>query len=517
MGKLPLPALTDRFDRWLPALATCALVLHALAPIADSDVPMHAAVGRYMVQHRALLPTPDPLVWTDHGGDQPHEWMAQAVIGMVADGGGLGALRPLLAVVAALCGWILLRIARMHGLRPHGVALLVLAWTVAVAPHLAMRPHVFGWMAALAVLGLGVGDPQPWSGRAAVGWLALVALWANLHASVLIAPVYALLAGVDLAWQQRRDLANLRWQQPALRVAVCGAGALCQPMGWRLLPYVAQSQAINGALSDEWQPLLQADVLGNQPLVLWVWAVAAVAAVAAWRQVAWPGAISATCAVVHAAATRRMTVFLFVPVLAGLTALGSQANSALRWTARLATLGAIGAASVSLAGWVHRPALDRSAYPQQAAAFLKLTDLHGRLFNPDPWGGYLSWVLDGRQRVFLDGRWLLAGRQTVADGIALQARQGETRPLFAHYGLEIFVQRSADFAAVPPPDPAQWSLAWQDPLAVVLVARGRNWAANRAQICDFYQQYPALTEHGHWPTQGRAVLPAAQDDCRAAQ
>lgn len=497
----------------LPGLAVLPLILAALRPIADSDVPMHAAVGRYLLQHHRFLPTPDPLVWTDKGGDHPHEWLAQGLIGWVADTGGLGALRPLLALVAALCGWLLLRIGRRLALDGAQQAMLVIAWTVAVSPHLAMRPHVLGWACALAVIGLGVGDPRPWTRRMALMWLGMVALWANLHASVLIAPVYAVLAGLDVVWQHRRNLRGLPWRQPALRLGVCAAGALCQPMGPQLLTYVAQSQAINGALSDEWQPLLQADVLQGHPLVVAVLALAALGAVLTVARGGWPGPVSAATAVVHAAGTRRMTVFLFVPLLAGLAALGSRAGGTVRWAARLATLVALLAAGVDAASWIDRPALARSAYPQRAAAFLRHTALQGHLFNPDPWGGYLSWVLYPQQKVYLDGRWLLAGSQTVTDGIALQARQHDVGPLVHHYDLEIFVQRSADYAQVPPLDPAQWRMAWQDSLAVVLVRTGRHWPGNLARICSFYQQFPNLIDHARWNQPRRLQVGAVLDHC----
>ena len=498
---------TVALPRWtgtLPWLAGLLLVGSALAPIDNSDVPMHAAVGRWMLQHGRTLPTPDPLVWTDRGGDQPHELLTQLVIGAVADMGGLGALKGLLALVALGCVALLVRIGRQRHFDNSAVALLVAGWSVLVLPHLALRPHALAWLFALAVIGLGVGDPRPWGRARAVGWGLLTVLWANAHSSAAIAPMYAGLGLAGVLMAHRSALRQAPWREPVLRTATLAIATLCQPMGMGIVGYVLQSQAINGALSDEWQPLLRADVARTQPLLLAVFAALALRTLwVAVRERGTPAvadALPALVALGHAAATRRMTAFLFVALLFVLARPVAFARIGAGAAALLCALAGGRAAALHAGG----PVVDGRAFPVFATAFLRETRLTGRLFNPDAWGGYLSWHLAPQQQVYLDGRWLLAGRTVVEDGIALQVRAPGHARLFDKYGLDVFVQRQRDYLRVPPPDPERFQLAWQDGLAVVLVREGANLAANRRAICAFYEAYPAVRSHAAWPRRLRA-------------
>ncbi|MBI5609690.1 MAG: hypothetical protein HY902_12530, partial [Deltaproteobacteria bacterium] len=269
------PQSADTAPATRGGLATAAAALLAAllgaAPVSDGDAVMHAAIGRWMVRHGQLLPTPDPLVWTDRGGDHQHEWLSQVLIGAAVDLGGLGALRAVGGVLAAVCAVLLARLARRHG-ASSGV--VVGLWLLAVQPHLAPRPHLLGWAMAIAVLGFGVLAPQPWTRRQALGWLAAGALWANLHSSVLIAPLYAFLVTLDRVLLARRANQPTQWQDAVVRVGVCGAATLLQPLGPKLGWYVWQSQQIGAGLSDEWLPLLAPDVLTGQPFALAAWAVA---------------------------------------------------------------------------------------------------------------------------------------------------------------------------------------------------------------------------------------------------
>ncbi|MSP91698.1 MAG: hypothetical protein EXR79_07825 [Myxococcales bacterium] len=511
----PLTAAPPPWSVPLPWLAGLLLVGATWAPIDNSDVPMHAAVGRWMLEHGRALPTPDPFVWTDRGGDQPHEWLAQLVIGAVADMGGLNALKGLLALVAAGCVALLVRLGRQHRLGPPATALLVAGWTLLVLPHLTPRPHALAWLFALAVVGLGVGDAAPWSRARTLGWTLLTVLWANTHSSAVIAPMYAGLGLAEVVVAHRSTiraspwrellLKTRPWREPALRTVALGAAGLCQPLGLDIVGYVLRSQAINGALSDEWQPLLAFDVARTQPMLLAVFG--ALAARAIWTAVRArgtadaPGTLAALVAVAHAAATRRMTAFLFVTLLfvlaRPLPLLRAGATVAALASAAAALACAVGGvlALVSHAGG---PAVDGRVFPVLATAFLHETKLTGRLFNPDAWGGYLAWHLAPRQQVYLDGRWLLAGQGVVEDGIAMQVRAPGHAALFEKHRLDVFVQRHRDYLQVPPPDPSQFQLAWQDGLAVVLLRRGPAFAANRASICAFYKSNPHLRGHAGW-------------------
>ncbi len=480
------------------AVAALLAGLLGSAPLSDGDAVMHAAIGRWMVRHGQLLPTPDPLVWTDRGGDHQHEWLAQLLIGAAVNAGGLGSLRVLGGLLAAVCAVLLSRLAHRHGAAMGAVVGL---WLLAVQPHLAPRPHLLGWTMAVAVLGYGVLAPQPWTRRQALGWLAAGALWANLHSSVLIAPVYAALIAADRLLLARMAKQPLPWQDSLVRVGVCGVATLLQPLGPQLAGYVWQSQQIGAGLSDEWLPLLAPDVVAGQPFALAAWAVALILLALAARQVwrgqrpSWPGSLAGTAAVLHAAVTRRMSVFLFLPLL-----FGAQALPGKPW------LGAgvlAGAAAVLLPRvsdvWTARETR-QGAFPEAATAFLQRAHLRGRVFNPDPWGGWLAWNLSEPQQtqVFLDGRLLLGGRQVAEDLIAMQVRNLHGQELLTRYDIEVLIQRTGDYLQVPPPDPNQWYLAWRDSQAVVLVRKGANWQHNRAGAAAALAESERV-RRTHWP------------------
>ncbi len=517
------------------------LVALAAVPVSDPDAVMHASIGRWMVEHRSLLPTPDPFVWTDAGADHQHEWAAQLLIGALIQAFDLQGLRVFAALLAGLCGWLVWRALRFHGADlPRATAGLGL-WMVLVEPHLAPRPHLLGWAFAVAVLAWGLGDPRPWRPRRWLLWLVVTACWANFHSSVLIAVAYASLHWLATAVAQwkasggRGFSASLPVREATLRWTVIAAGALLQPLGPGLVRYVLASQAI-GRWSDEWLPLLRADVWAQRPAVLLAFVgVAGAVAHQAWRSrrtqpISWrfPGLLAALFSLAHAAATRRMTVFVVVALLWWVQRSPQNAEASdlapadarpllrsrgLAWLAAALAGLALGPMTLTL----QQPGpLLAGAFPQLASTFLQATELQGRLFNPDPWGGWLAWQLAPRQKVFLDGRILLSGSQVVADLVALQARGPGVDAVFARYDLELLVQRTRDFQLVPPPDPRQWRLAWWDRQAMVLVRQGGpHWPANLQRLCQFYADRQQLRDHAQlpaaWPAQRQ--LPSAVANC----
>ena len=521
-----LPAAT-----WLLLVLLVAL---AAVPVSDPDAVMHASIGRWMVEHRALLPTPDPFVWTDAGADHQHEWAAQWLIGGFVHAFGLTGLRIFGALLGGLCGWLVWQALRFHRASAAHATIGLGLWMVLVEPHLAPRPHLIGWACAIVVLAWGLGDAQPWGRRRALQWLLLTAAWANFHSSVLLVVAYAGLHWLTVVWTEWRvggpsslwSASSLR--QATLRLVVFAAGTLMQPQGAGLLSYVLASQAI-GQWSDEWLPLLRADVWEERPAVLLAFAALGVmVAGLVYRgrkdrlpAGGFPGLPAAVTSLLHAAVTRRMTVFALLAILwwahrralrpesdpqpqgpsEGLRGLLDRGQA---WIAVVVTVLALGPMTLVLG----QPGpLRAGAFPTLAGGFLQATDLKGRLFNPDPWGGWLAWQLWPNQQVFLDGRILLSGSQVVADLVALQARRPGVARLFAKYDLELLIQRTRDYQLVPPPDSAEWRVAWWDRQAIVLVRKGaQHWQGNLKQLCDFYHDRPTLTPHAELPARWPAAL-----------
>jgi hypothetical protein len=523
-------SLLHRRAAWLwmaIAVAILAATLGA-APLGDPDEFMHAALGRWMVQHGHLTPTPDPLVWSDRGGDAPHEWLAQLAMGVLVSDGDLAPLRWLkaaLVVAAASLVWSPLYRRRQGSAAPAAWPLAAVStWLLLVAPHVAMRPHLLAWLPALWWTLWALPHDQPWTRRHWLAAAVVLVVWANLHSSVLIAPLYAGAWWLGSAWMQRRPLRCER--QRGLQTAMATVLALCQPMGAGIIGYVWRSQQINARWSDEWQPLLAADVRDAMPL-LWLawWAIALAVAVLTVHLVlrrlrgdaleSWTGGwLAAVMAVVHAAATRRMTLFLAVPI-AWLAVAAVRRMSRAVWGWLIATVACSG-----LAPWLgaalQPSTLQTSAFPLHATAFLEVTRPQGRLANPDPWGGWLAWHLHPPQQVMADGRWLLGGSDVIASLLALQARAPSAEAVAARYGIEVFIERARDAAHTPALDPAQWLLAWRDKTAVVWLRRGPHLTDNIARICGFYASRPALQHRARWPAPSRPPHPAVAGRLSAA-
>lgn len=80
---------------WLPASLLTILVAGALAPLADPDLPMHLAVGRWIAEHRAV-PTAEPFAWTRPGAPYfAYSWLAQLAMYVLMHVAGPLALRLL--------------------------------------------------------------------------------------------------------------------------------------------------------------------------------------------------------------------------------------------------------------------------------------------------------------------------------------------------------------------------------------------------------------------------------------
>lgn len=101
--------------RWLAWALFATLVAGAMAPLADPDLPMHLAVGRWIVEHRAV-PTTEPFAWTRPGAPYfAYSWLVQATMYLLMHWVGPLALRLLHgALLAGALGSVIIA-GRMMG------------------------------------------------------------------------------------------------------------------------------------------------------------------------------------------------------------------------------------------------------------------------------------------------------------------------------------------------------------------------------------------------------------------
>ncbi len=245
-----------RGGRALDALLVvlCPVVI-AIQPLANNDLPMHLAIGEWILEHRTL-PAHDPFSFTaGHPPWVPHEWLAAVLFAGVERAGGLVGLTALGAALAAALALVhRAAMARLGvGVVPHllwGVPM----WLIA-GRRIVLRPHLPALVLPFAVwwcLLRARRDPR---------WLAalplVLAIWENLHGSFLVG--FAIVA-LDLVVFGRGH--PLAWRTRLLALAACGAASFAQVHVWLQPTLLAGIQDALGLLRDpvfmqeisEWKP-----------------------------------------------------------------------------------------------------------------------------------------------------------------------------------------------------------------------------------------------------------------------
>jgi hypothetical protein len=484
-------------------------------PIDERDIFWHVASGRFILEERRL-PEPDPFTFT--AGDRRdvhHEWLAQVILAAVERAAGLRGLRVLRAILemsTMVLGWAAFR-------RRSDRFLLVLPalclWWILYQPNTTVRPHLFGWLLAVLVLGLLTALPVRGEWRRHAGVFLLLVLWANLHSSVAIVPaVFGLhwLGVAALSLRDRRwDFARLR--RLALPGALSFVACLLQPAGFGLFAYLRLTRLVNQDLSIEWRPLLRRDVwVGHAPMLVAFGVLTLAVIFAAWKsdrskRSDFPGLLVAVAALILAGLMRRMTFFLFLPMLYVLPVISGWLDARVRLRPRPVLAAGLSVLLVASALAINRrpgiPLFDREnivhgRFPESAADFLAGAQLRGRMFNPVDWGGYLSYRLYPGYRTLGDGRWTLIGREVVLDSQRVLGRRGDVEGIFDRYGIDFLVQPMAAYLRTAPLDPKRWVLAYHDDVSVVLLRRTVALRENLGRASAFYARFPFRASQGRW-------------------
>ena len=146
--------------------------------------------------------------------------------------------------------------------------------------------------------------------------------------------------------------------------------------------------------------------------------------------------------------------------------------------------------------------LRAGVFPERACDLLAAADVRGRLFHDVNWGGYLGYRRFPEQQVYADGRWLLAGEDSMADYPRLYLRRGpphEVEAAYDAYGIEVLVLPTRDVLRLPAVPPSSWRLAYVDETAAVMLRPGAHYDGNRSRLCELYRRAPRLAERARWP------------------
>jgi hypothetical protein len=240
---------------WLVSAGVYCLLM-TLAPrlLADPDTYSHIAIGRWILEHRAV-PSGDPFSQTMRGEHWvAFEWLSQIIYAVAHAWGGWLAVVALAAGAVALALGLLTRFL-LREWRPVPALIAVLAALVLVSPHTVARPHVFAlpimvaWIAAL-IRANDTGRTPPWA------MLPLMTLWANLHGSftfglAMIGPI-----ACEALWQSPRSDWRRVVMQWGLFTLLAFVAACINPYGPEMILVTFRTVALGEALTiiTEWRP-----------------------------------------------------------------------------------------------------------------------------------------------------------------------------------------------------------------------------------------------------------------------
>jgi len=235
-------------------------------PQGDGDLHWQRWLGRAILARHAIPRTLGTETFTAPGAPwTPQEW----AFSLVAAQATAGLPWALFAGAIALGAVLALGIVAYHAVR-RGASSRAVVFCTALAgiglfASFGVRVQVVAW--PLLALYLFLLDSEgPWAFAA----IAVVALWSNLHASAMLAPVLAAVATLGAAIDDRAFTARVRRM---LIVAFGSALALCcNPLGWDLPRYSLMlfSSPIKEQIN-EWQPTVLSDTafaVGALPLLV---------------------------------------------------------------------------------------------------------------------------------------------------------------------------------------------------------------------------------------------------------
>ena len=372
----------------------------------DSDAGWHIRSGEAILRDRTL-PRQDPYSFSRAGEPWMNwEWLADLASGAAHWAAGPAGVAVLYSAAIALAVWLWFRLHWRLGTNFLLAAAFAVPLLGTLNLHWLARPHVWGWVLLLAALHLLESEPSP---RRLVAYVALSALWANVHGSFLLAPLLALV-----------------YAQP--RAALLSAAAtFLNPYGWNLHRHVFTYLTNRDLLASvgEFQSF-NFHVAGSGQILLTL-AVAAAGTTLALYHGRWNHFLLGALLLAGALRSARglpLVALALLPIAGAhleipdalrrwLTAARDYGNrlrdldrQAGAW--KFAPLLLI-AAVLSVASIRPRAGFPASEFPVAAAAQLpslapELFRGEGRLLAPDKFGGYLIYRFQGRLKVFFDGR-----------------------------------------------------------------------------------------------------------------
>jgi hypothetical protein len=200
-------------------------------PQLDGDLSWQRWLGEQIRASRAIPHALGTETFTAAGAPWvPQEWAFSLFASLARDGIGWTVFASAVALAAVAALALAALQGERRGASPRALAVCTALAGIALFSSFGVRVQVLAWLPLAAYLALLELD-GPWC----YGALAVAALWANLHASALLAPVLGTFVALGTALDERG------WSPRVRRTAFVAAGslvALClNPFGWHLVAY----------------------------------------------------------------------------------------------------------------------------------------------------------------------------------------------------------------------------------------------------------------------------------------
>jgi hypothetical protein len=508
LARVRIPALPERFDRWLGPNAMLWLVLLSIIPIIyvgfglmvsvsawglprnlypwiDNDYWWHLATGDWIIDNREM-PDPDPWLYTYDGEFVAHEWLGGVFLSVTDRIGDYAAGITATWIIAVVGFWILIAAMRVYGLSWRACALFSVLWMGVFLRDgvFAVRPQMWTFsFFALLFLFIALYETGRWNHLWALPPLFL--LWFNVHLSAVIGIGILGLFGLDQLIR-RKPVRHL-----IIVGVLCLAGMVVNPYGLEylevILRYPSRPEIWNERIF-EWQ----APDFSHR--YNWPFALAIPMVVpAVWQLLrgrVWPGVMVLFFLYQGLTSIRFITIYVMLCMVFVAWLLWQHRQdlpqtelqpapagpSRRQWLPATAVAAGISTAIVLLVAVTYDFSQFRRepvawGYPVDAATIYEEQLADHRLFNTYDWGGYLLNRYNGDPEIYIDGRSEVYPSELLERYFYIVDGRSGWDSMLNEDGVNVIMIRPIDGLNIPLADHPDWELVFQDAYSNLYVRR----------------------------------------------
>ncbi len=460
--------MLKRFSPWawaLPGLLGALLLAVGWPLASDHDLYLHLKTGELTIE-RGLPGLNDRFSYTDPSApEETHSWLSQVVLYETYHWGGETGLRALNTLLLFFLVGLCFRFVWRRGNSAAAAGLTAAFVVLAQAQVQTFRPVVISQALGAVLLFAILAPETPWTKKRGLAAVLLTALWANLHGSSLLAPLFVFLRTRRFGWTM-----------------ACAAALLVNPRGPELwIDSLAIVDLGRSLAIGEW-------VSNVYPPILWIAAAGALWTLLKRGRNDWT-AVTGAILVCLAFSAHRHLAWLFFPLCAA----GAALASGVTLRASPALLG------IAIALWGGRFWVSGlTTMPvERAVNFLQAAGLEGNVFNHPSWGAYLAFRLYPKikvahtmrllthKNIFLweKERWFSQGGMTL-DEVTQQWPETQIAFLPSSWPIPHLA------------DPTQWAPIYVNNQAVILLRRTPANTENWKKAQSYYANRKLPFEEG---------------------